>query len=62
MFYLLIKQAIPPPVSQDDLVCYYLYKLKDQTATDRIPAVIREAIYIYYKKTKNIDKLNIMLT
>jgi hypothetical protein len=62
MFYLLIKQAIPLPVSQDNLVYYYLYKLKDQTITNRISAVIREAIHVYCKKTKNINKLNIILT
>jgi hypothetical protein len=62
MFHLLIRQAIPPLVSQDNLVYYYLHQLKDQTTTDCIPAVIREAIYVYNKETRDIDKLNIILT
>jgi hypothetical protein len=62
MLHLLIRQAILPLTSQDNLVCYYIYKLKNQTATNCILAVIKEAIYVYYKKTGNIDKLNIILT
>jgi hypothetical protein len=62
VLHLSIGQAIPPPASRDDPVRYHLRKLKDQTATDRIPAVMREAIHVHCRETGDVDELNTMLT
>jgi hypothetical protein len=62
IIHLSVGPAIQQPATQDGPVRYHLRKLKDKTAADRIPAVMREAIQVHFKEATDVDGLNTVLT